>query len=202
MNKKVINKKVLIVIGFLLILYLKNLVFAAIGSSNAGVSFSGISFNITTIVPHMAILGIIVFPALFFRNRSFLRCLLIIDILYSILLIVDLWIYRGTGYFLDFKYFVYNDLFNVFNNSLFNPNKINILFFVDILIISIICRTKKDRITFNRNNLTGIISILVCFFIVFSWHYLFDIKRIAGSDIRFLQDDWEIAWNPSSEDGK
>ena len=60
-------------------------------------------------------------------------------------------------------------------------------------------RTKKDRITFNRNNLTGIISILVCFFIVFSWHYLFDIKRIAGSDIRFLQDDWEIAWNPSSK---
>ena len=129
MNKKVINKKSVDSNRILINIIFKKFSVCTNRKFKCRSKLLAISFNITTIVPHMAILGIIVFPALFFRNRSFLRCLLIIDILYSILLIVDLWIYRGTGYFLDFKYFVYNDLFNVFNNSLFNPNKINSFYF-------------------------------------------------------------------------
>ena len=193
---KKINKRIAILIGILIILYFKNLIFISISSSYLASGFSGISFDISTLLPHLAILGIIVFPALFFKNKGFIKYLIAVDILYSLLLVCDLSVFRGTGYFMDLKYIVYKDLFNVLNNSIFNIRIIDLIFFIDVVCFGLMYFKLRDSIIFDRKNITGAVSIIICLTLVFGWHYLFDIKRVAGSDIRFVQNDWEVAWSP------
>ena len=86
-TKKPLNKKLLIIIGCFIVLYIKSTLFTFIGASNSGTSFNAIGINIYAIIPHLAILGIIILPVFLFKDNARVRYLICIDILYSILLI-------------------------------------------------------------------------------------------------------------------
>ena len=195
---KKINKKIPLIITFFLILYAKSMILTFMSSSNSGTSFYGVSFDIYLIIPHLAILGLIIFPALLFKDRALIKYLIITDILYSILLIADIWVYRGSGNILAVQYIFHPEGFNVLNRSIFNPNKVDLLYIIDIPIILFGYYKLKDKITFKRSKKTALVAIVMSALIVTSWHYLFDIKRVAGGNIRFIQEDWEASWNPSA----
>ncbi|HEY5524627.1 MAG TPA: hypothetical protein VIK26_04720, partial [Clostridium sp.] len=125
--KRTLNKKLLSMIGFFILLYFKSTMFTFIGASDSGTSINTIGINIYSIIPYLAILGLIIFPAFLFKEKGRIRYLICIDILYSLLLIADLWYYRASGYYLGLKYIVYSDLFNPLGRNLFNPNIIDLL---------------------------------------------------------------------------
>lgn len=197
-TKKTINKKLLSMIGFFILLYFKSIMFTFIGASTAGTNINAIGINVYTIIPYLAILGVIIFPAFLFKGKGRIRYIIGIDILYSLLLIADLWYYRASGYYLGLKYIVYSDLFNPLARSLFNPNIIDLLLIIDIPIIVVASYKIKDKLQIKRNVKNAILGVATCLIIVLSWHYLFDIKRIAGGTVRFVQDDWDASWNPST----
>lgn len=197
MNIKM-NRKIAVFIGFILLLYIKNLFFIFIGASNDGRSFNGLSIDYTVIIPHLAILCCLAFPGLFFREKGKFIYFTIIDVVYSVFLIADLWIFRASGYFFGIKYIVFPDLFNPLGNSLFNPSLIDLLFIIDISVIIYLLIKRSGKYDNSRYIKTAIMGVLVSLIIIFGWHYLFDIKRIAGTDIRFIQNDWEASWNPAT----
>ena len=197
MNIKM-NRKIAVFIGFILLLYIKNLFFIFIGASNDGRSFNGLSIDYTVIIPHLAILCCLAFPGLFFREKGKFIYFTIIDVVYSVFLIADLWIFRASGYFFGIKYIVFPDLFNPLGNSLFNPSLIDLLFIIDIPVIIYLLMKRSGKYDNIRYIKTAIMGVLVSLIITFGWHYLFDIKRIAGTDIRFIQNDWEASWNPAT----
>ena len=197
-TKRTLNKKLLIMIGFFILLYFKSTMFTFIGASNSGTSINPIGIEIYLIIPHLAILGVIIFPAFLFKEKGRIRYLICIDILYSLLLIADLWYYRASGYYLGLKYIVYSDLFNPLGRSLFNPNIIDLILVIDIPIIVAVSYRIKDKLKIKRNIKTAILGVLTCLIIVLGWHYLFDIKRIADGTVRFMQEDWSASWNPST----
>lgn len=194
-NKKKINKKIILLIGFFILLYFKSTMFTFIGSTNSGTSISAVGIEPYLIIPHLAILGVIIFPAFFFKEKGAMKYLIVIDTLYSILLIADLWYYRASGYYLGIQYIFFKDLFNPLGNSLFNPNKLDLIFIIDIPILIFAYFKFKNKLQNVRRIKCAVIGIIASLVIVFGAHYLFDIVRFPGS-IRFIQNDWEASWSP------
>lgn len=192
------NNKWLTIFIFLIILFIKGIFFTFLGASNAGRTVDGVSMNFYLIVPHLALIGIILFPSLFINERGMKKYLIIVDLIYSILLIADLWVYRASGYFLGLKYVFFKDLFNPLRENLFNPSIIDIIFVIDIVVFSILYFKAKNEMKELKRVRDAIIGCVICLTLVVGCHYLFDIKKIFGGKVGFLQEDWGVSWNPST----
>lgn len=196
---KKISKEVMLIIGVFVLMHLKSIIFTSIISSNTGNSFYATSFDMYALVPHLAILGILIFPAFLFAHKNSFKYLITINTLYSILLIADIWVYRGSGYLLELKYIFFKEAFNPLGGKMFNPNIIDLLFVIDILILIFIYFKQGNKLKFHRSIKISFLGIIMCLMIVFGWHYLFDIKKIAGNNVRFVQEYWEVSWSTSSK---
>lgn len=193
-----ISKKTILIIMVTLFMFLKGIIFTFIGASTDGVSFGGVVIDFQLIFAHIAILGLLVFPAFLFKKKGVFRYLIVIDLLYSVLLIADLWYYRASGYYLGLKYIFFKDIFNPLGRSLINPNKLDLLFILDIPIIILVFTKLKERILEKREYIKALVSIMVSIVIILGTHYLFDVKRVSEGSVRFVQDDWEASWCPST----
>jgi len=78
------------------------------------------------------------------RNRQIIFHV-IMNIGYSLLLIADLWYFRVNGDFLGVKNILFKNTFNPLERSLFNFNKIDLIFFIDIALIIAWIIVKKIR---------------------------------------------------------
>lgn len=185
------------IIIFTLILYIKSMLFTFIGASNDGRGINGVEIDIFLIIPHVALIAILVFLSLFFKKGR-INYLITLDIVYSIFLIGSLWVYRASGYFYSLKYFIYKDLFNPLGKSLFNPAIIDIVFIIDIAILIYLYLKNKETKPYLRSLKGGVIGIITSLFIVFACHYLFDVIKVDNGSIRFFGQDWQGSWNPST----
>ena len=197
--KKNINSKIKYMSVIFLVFYLKNFLLTSISSSNSARSLGLFYPNFSNVIPHLAILGIIIFPAMFFKGKGVLKYLVFIDFIYSCLLIADLWYFRASGYFLDVSYMFFKYLSNPFNAKLANPAILDLLFIIDIPIFIYSINKRKVQMDNERNIIKGLISIILSMVLVLSWHYLFDIKKIADNNIMFMQKDWQASYNPATK---
>lgn len=124
----------------------------------------------------------------FFKNR--VRYVLVSNIVYSALLTLDLWYYRGNNDFMGLQGFFYGGLFNPFNSSLINPSPIDILFWIDILIIIISLYKKKTKVYETREIKKGIIVLVSSLIIIYSYHILIDIKDVTKGEQKLFKVDW------------
>lgn len=76
---KKMNKRISWTSIMFMILYIKSLLLTFLSASNDGLSIYGVPFDIRLILPHLAILGIIIFPSLMFKSKSSVRYLIIIE---------------------------------------------------------------------------------------------------------------------------
>lgn len=186
------------ILWFWIILYIKSIAFTFILASNTGNFFYGVSYDYRLVIFHLAILGIIILPALLFKQGRN-KYLIIVDFIYTIILIADLWSYRASGYLFDTIYFFNSGLFNPLRKSLFNPRIIDIIFYLDFIYLGYLYKNKKVQANKSRNLIKGILGISICICIVFVGHYVIDIKGVNGSDIRFLQESWETTWSTATK---
>ena len=192
------KNKWITIFTFLIILFIKGILFTFLGASSTGTTVDGVSMNFYLMVPHLALIGIFLFPSLFINERGMKKYLIIVDLMYSILLIADLWIYRASGYFLGLKYVFFKDLFNPLGESLFNPSVIDIIFLIDIVIFCKLYFKAKNEMKELKRVRDAIIGCTICLTLVVGCHYLFDIKKTFGGAVGFLQEDWGVSWNPST----
>ena len=182
----------------ILTLYLKSVLFTSFIASNDGYYLSTIEFKIALILIHCIVLGIIVFPSLLFKNKNFIRYLISINIIYTVILIIDLWIYRGTGHLNEIKFIFNSEGFNTLGKGILNPSYKDILFFVDIFIIIFIYKIRKTNFIYKSNRILSLILIGLSCVITITLHYLIDIKDITNGKVKFIQDRWEANWNIST----
>ncbi|KJU71638.1 hypothetical protein [Clostridium baratii] len=102
-KERIYNNANFIKLIFFVIFILKTIIFLKVGTSEGGRSFDGWSLpnNTYTIIEYLSLLAILIFPSFICKGKKQLRYLLIIDCLYSILLIADLWYYRASRYYLE-----------------------------------------------------------------------------------------------------
>lgn len=179
------------------ILYLKGFLFTLFISFDNGIhTINGVGINVFLTIAHLAILGIVIFPCLMFKGNNSLKYLIIVDIIYTVLLISDLWVYRGTGHLLELKFLFFNEGFYTLSKGIVNPKLRDIVFVIDIGIL--LFNYKKLSIKINNIRRVGLsLSLMVfCFIIIGTYHYIFDIKGVSNGKVRFMQEDWQGSWNP------
>ena len=113
-NLKKIKKETLIKIIVFLVLVVKTISFMAIGSSLTGRTFIGWGVQVDTelLLAHVAFILILFIPSFFFKGKRQLTYLIVIDTLYSILLLADLWYYRASRNYLGLRHIFLREMFN------------------------------------------------------------------------------------------
>lgn len=179
------------------ILYIKSFLFTLFISFDNGIfNVNGVGINVLLTLAHLAILGIVVFPCLMFKGENSLKYLICIDIIYTVLIISDLWVYRGTGHLLELKFLIFNEGFYTLNKSIINPRLRDIVFVIDIGVLLFSYKKLSSRINHKRRVGLSLSLIVLCFIIIGAYHYIFDIKEVSNGEVRFIQEDWQGSWNP------
>lgn len=178
--------------GIFIYLIIKTICFMLIGSSTTGRTLIGwgLSIDVELILAHLAFLAIIVIPAFFFKGKRQVTYLIIADILYTLLLVADLWYYRANRNFLGFRHIFFRETFNPLHQSLINPDKLDILFIIDIPILIIIRNKAKFINNYKKNLKIAIGGLVACVAIIYGTHYLIDVKDITKGRVSFMKTQW------------
>ena len=190
MKEKRLNIGTLIKGLILIILVIKSIIFIGIGSSNTGKTFSGFKIEKELILAQLAFIGILIFISLFFKGKRQITYLIIVDIVYSLILIADIWYYRASRNYLGVRHILFKDMFNPMHESLINPNKLDLLFLIDIPILIYIRVKIKNILNCKRNIKLSILGIILCILTIYITHYLIDIKDITKGRVKFMSVEW------------
>ena len=184
--------------------FLKNMLFIGLMYSSNADSVRGIS-NWFVIMVQLFIIALIFAPALFFRNKGKILYCIIIDTIFSILLILDIWYYRASWTLYSFKYLFFDGMFNVFNRSLINPCPVDLLFIIDLPVIYFILYKKLKNGSFKDNENTGrpvviriiegvtAIALIIVFFVV--TQYEVEVKQVGNGKYNLA----DTYWSPHAE---
>lgn len=190
MKEKRLNIGTLIKSLIFIILVIKSIIFISIGSSNTGKTFSGVTIEKELILAQLAFIGILIFISLFFKGKRQITYLIIVDIVYSLILIADIWYYRASRNYLGLRHILFKDMFNPMHESLINPNKLDLLFLIDIPILIYIRVKIKNILNCKRNIKLSILGIIVCILTICTTHYLIDVKDITKGRVKFMSVEW------------
>ncbi len=190
MKEKRLNIGNLIKGLILIILVIKSIIFIGIGSSNTGKTFSGFKIEKELILAQLAFIGILIFISLFFKGKRQITYLIIVDIVYSLILIADIWYYRASRNYLGLRHILFKDMFNPMHESLINPNKLDLLFLIDIPILIYIRVKIKNILNCKRNIKLSVLGIILCILTIYITHYLIDIKDITKGRVKFMSVEW------------
>lgn len=179
---KVINNKVVIFVSFTLLLILKELFFSWIWSSNGNIASLQI-FNPYMYWPKLIIhifFAITLSSGVFlFNKKGRIIYVILVDLLFTVMLLFDIAYYRQYGNFLSARYLFYGDLFNPLNKNLLCFYKRDILVFVDFIILiplGVLSFRSKAGNESKRSIKAFIIIFTINGILIYGSHYLIDIK--------------------------
>lgn len=189
---KKISNQTIIKFAVVFMLIIKTVSFMAIGSSNTGRTFIGwgVHVDIELIFAHIAFIAILVIPAFFFKGKRQLSYLIVIDVLYSLLLLADLWYYRANRGYLGLRHIFFREMFNPLKQSLVNPDILDLLFIIDIPIFIIIRNKAKCISNYKKNVKLAIGGIIACIATIYGTHYLIDVKDITDGRVSYMSTEW------------
>lgn len=168
----------------------KTIVFVIIGTSKTGYTPAAFAPIINLLPTQIASILILIFPAYFFKNKKQLVYLFIIDLVYSVFLVMNIWYFRASGEYLGIRYLLFNGLFNPMNRSIINPSASDIIYIIDLPILLFLILKVKVFKEKGRNLKTAIIGVLVCLIAIYGTFYEYDIKKSDNGKTIFMGDDW------------
>jgi len=164
--------------------------------NSSSINLGSIYFTPPVRWAHVAIIILICSPIFFFKEKGRLRAALIIDILVTILFVADIWYYRANETFLSIRYLLHTEIFNPTGSNLFNFRLVDLAFFIDFIILFLICKfieikeEESEKKLFLRA-IKAISVFLVSAFAMGIGHYYIDIKQMENGKNLF-----RISWAP------
>lgn len=161
-----------------ILMYIKNIIFMNVLKSSGA---SKLTFKLDTYTflnSYIYILFIILFLSLafIFQKKMHLWALVIINIIYTVLLVGDLWIYRGFSSFISLHLLSETSNLNNLSDGIMSMARpIDLIFIVDnilMIILAIILRKPYEK----KNKCRGIFALLFSFSLVFIlfFHFIYD----------------------------
>ncbi|WP_300386589.1 LTA synthase family protein, partial [Clostridium sp.] len=164
--------------------------------NSSSISLTSIYFTKPFILGHFLII-ISFFSIIFlFKPKSRFKVSILINLLISILFVLDIFYYRSNGAFLSYKHLLHPEIFNPTNSNLFNFRIVDLLFIIDfiplILINRFISKLKINK-SYNEKLYFRIIKTALIFIssisLISIYHTKIDItKEITG--INFFSLSW------------
>ncbi|NFE74553.1 DUF229 domain-containing protein [Clostridium botulinum] len=164
--------------------------------NSSSISIGTMYFSPPVIWAHLAIIILVCSPIFLFKNKNQLKSALIIDIIITIIFIADIWYYRANGTFLSIRHLIHTEIFNPTGKNLFNFRLVDLTFFIDFIILSIIYKFTKVKYEQTEKRLSlrvlKTLSIfLISSFIIGMGHYFVDIKKsVSGKSL------FSLSWAP------
>ncbi|MDH2337432.1 LTA synthase family protein [Clostridium perfringens] len=142
-------------------------------------------WNFLALVFFSVILGSVSF---LFKLKGKCIYTIIIDVILSFLFLGDLMYFRTYRNFLSIRYIFHPEMFNPLDKYVFNFQKVDVLLFIDLIIIVpfLIWVIKKAHNNSKQRGFIGfIVSIIISVSILFVGHYKVDVQDITKGD-RFM----------------
>lgn len=182
---------------YLVILLCKTLLFIALISDDKanGINFKNMFFSLPPFGAWIAINSAFLAIALFFKGNKQKWCFWTLDVLFTILIIGDMWYYRSNSVFLNYHMFsMTSNLENLGSSIISMIRLVDILFLINIVVFAYlnIKNRKKGRKT-ARNVLGGISIMLLSLTFLFYLHIKID-KLDGGFKYQFLL---RTSWTPN-----
>lgn len=185
------------IIGTLLI-WIKTLLFLALlhGQNSATLNIRQMYFSVPPFISHILLVVIVMAIGICFKGRGRLVYYIIINLLISLMIWADLIYFRAYGGFLTVGYIFNPGTFNPGNRNLFGYiYPIDILFFIDIIILIILAMKYRDfyRGRFNslgKNILVSFVTIAILSGYVYGVHNYIDIKDSTKGKMMFFKTAW------------
>lgn len=150
--------------------------------NSSSINLGGIYFGTPVIWAHLAIIVLICSLIFFFKEKGRLRTALIIDIVVTIIFIADIWYYRANGTFLSFRHLIHSEIFNPIGKNLFNFRLVDLVFFIDFIILYLLYRFVKVEEIIEKKlpfRLVKAISIfLASSLVIAGGYYYVDMKQM------------------------
>ncbi len=186
---------------YLTILLSKTLMFIALVSDDKanGINFKNMFFSLPPLGAWVVINSAFLAIALFFKGNSQKWCFWILNLLFSLLVLGDMWYYRSNSVFLNYHMFsMTSNLENLGTSIISMLRLVDILFFIDIIILAFSnIKKRKSFRKVKRNVLGGITLILVSLSFLFYLHIKID-KLDGGFKYQFL---FRTSWSPNQTMG-
>lgn len=177
-------------LAIVLLLVIKSKIFIAIIETNTADKLLYSNFTFKCIFIYLAIALIFYsFGYLLSKNKQIVYYVLL-DVLYSILLVGDIWYYRVNNDFLGLKNIFFRGTFNPMGESLLNFRPIDIIFVVDIIFIIGFIFIKKLRNNEERKPWKCWFVIRYCISFLAIAFFLVDVLSIHGWSYSMLTTRW------------
>ncbi|MBU3107811.1 LTA synthase family protein [Clostridium gasigenes] len=163
---------------------------------SASIDITKMYFGIPAIGIHLAIITLILSVIYIFKEKGKLRASIIIDLIVTIIFIADIWYYRSNGTFLSIRHLIHPDIFNPINGNLFNFKIVDLLFFIDFIVLFIVYKfTNLKEYEYTPKLYLRVIKsisiFLISAFIIGIAHNFIDIKsKIPGQSL------FRLSWAP------
>ncbi|MGL5084742.1 MAG: LTA synthase family protein, partial [Clostridium sp.] len=145
---------------------------------------------------HIAIITLLLSIIYIFKEKGKLTTAIIIDIIITLLFIADIWYYRSNGTFLSIRHLLHPEIFNPTGRSLSNFKPVDLLFFVDFIIIFVVYKFAKIKDCKFAPKLPyrivkAVAIFLVSALIIGASHVAIDVKKLIPGQSLF-----GLSWAP------
>ncbi|GAA0086311.1 LTA synthase family protein [Clostridium sp. CTA-7] len=195
--KKVVLNNWLFIFMLLVIQVKSMLLLSMLRTPNSSsINFATMYFGVPAIGTHLLIIALILSVMYLFKYKGKVKAALIIDVIITTLFIADIWYYRNNGTFLSIRHILHPEIFNPTGKSLLNFRAVDLIFFIDFIVIFILFRLNKvrnykDNSKLSLRILKASTVFLVSGFMIFISHYTIDIKgKIPGQSL------FRLSWAP------
>jgi phosphoglycerol transferase MdoB-like AlkP superfamily enzyme len=121
-----------------------------------------------------------------------------LNIIYTLIIILDLWYYRGNFSFWGIRFIFYKDLFNPYGSALINFKPIDLIFIVDIVIFIALFLFGRSSSNIQSRKKVFWGMLLVSILSIITIEYLVDVKDITNGDIKLFKRQWSYKINMMS----
>ena len=156
----------IIIICIISVIIKQFMLLGTIGHSSSGDKFSGLYINGELWMVQVALLMLLVVPVFLFKDKWKNYYMVFMNLVFSIYCIAELWVYRATNHFIDVRYILYPELFNVTNSTLNQFKEMDFLFLIDVFILIIMLALGLGKSKKAKSSVKNAIIAIIAIFIV------------------------------------
>jgi phosphoglycerol transferase MdoB-like AlkP superfamily enzyme len=141
-------------------------------------------------ITQTAFIILLLSPAFLFKNKGRLIYYVSVNVAITLLLIGDLWYFRVSGNYLSIRYIFEQQLFNPLNRSMAVFYPVDILFFVDFILLFKKANEQHILKTAKRNIRAFSFAVVLSIMYISSSYYLLDKLNITNGIMLLFRTCW------------
>lgn len=158
-----------------------------------GINLRHVFWSIPPFVVWFAIISLYLSLGFFFKGKLQKWCFFTLNLIFTFIVIGDLWYFRSNSVFLNIHMFsMVSNLDNLGSSIISMIRAVDFLFLIDIMYIAYLNIKKRKTIVFERNLIGGLALIMLCSTYLFYAHIKIDKLEKGFSNQMLFRRSWSV----------